>query len=75
MGAGSPSTGNFADEVTMLRAILREAGHDPEVFPMGKRVYTAIDHDCPRAGKRLADWFGAFYGRPRCGRGLGVGLA
>ena len=49
----------------MLRAPLREAGRDPEAFPIGKRVYIAIDPDRPRAGKRLAEWFGAFYGRPQ----------
>jgi hypothetical protein len=27
-------------------------------------VYVAIDRDRDRAGRRLAQWFGAFYGRP-----------
>jgi hypothetical protein len=27
-------------------------------------VYIAIDRDRERAGRRLADWFGAFYGKP-----------
>ena len=45
--------------------MLRAAGRDPEAFPIGKRVYIAIDPDRPRAGKRLAEWFGAFYGRPQ----------
>jgi hypothetical protein len=30
---------------------------------IGKRVYVAVDRDRERAGRRLADWFGAFYGR------------
>jgi probable F420-dependent oxidoreductase len=63
MGAGSLSTVRFAREVSLLRGMLREAGRDPDAFPIGKRVYLAIDPDRERAGRRLADWFGAFYGR------------
>jgi len=37
---------------------------DPASFPICKRVYLAIDRDRARAGKRLAEWFGAFYGKP-----------
>jgi probable F420-dependent oxidoreductase len=64
MGAGSASTAAFAEHVTCLRGILAEAGRDPSSFPIGKRVYIAVDRDRARAGKRLAEWFGAFYGRP-----------
>jgi probable F420-dependent oxidoreductase len=64
MGAGSVSTDDFAGEVTRLRALLAEAGRDPEGFPVGKRVYIAIDRDRARAERRLAEWFGAFYGTP-----------
>lgn len=64
MGAGSVSTRTFAEEVARLRALLREAGRDPERFPVGKRVYIAVDADRERAARRLAEWFGAFYGRP-----------
>ena len=63
MGAGSGSTARFADEVKTLRGILADAGRDPETFPIGKRVYLAIDADKARAGRRLAEWFHAFYGR------------
>ena len=60
----------------VLRGILTETGRDPASFPIGKRVYLAIDRDRARAGKRLAEWFGAFYGRPALAeRGLGVGDA
>jgi probable F420-dependent oxidoreductase len=64
MGAGSLSTAKFADEVKLLRQLLAEAGRDPAAFPIGKRVYIAVDRDRGRAAKRLAAWFGAFYGRP-----------
>jgi probable F420-dependent oxidoreductase len=64
MGAGSASTAAFAQEVETLRGLLGEAGRDPATFPVGKRVYIAVDPDRARAGKRLAEWFGGFYGRP-----------
>ena len=63
MGAGSISTTTFVEEVGVLRGLLAEAGRDPAAFPIGKRVYIAVDRDRARAGKRLAEWFGAFYGR------------
>ena len=64
IGAGSASTATFAEQMKVLRAILAERGRDASSFPIGKRVYLAIDRDRARAGKRLAEWFGAFYGRP-----------
>jgi probable F420-dependent oxidoreductase len=64
MGAGSVSTATFTEEVKLLRGYLAEAGRDPERFAVGKRVYIAIDRDRERAGRRLEEWFGAFYGRP-----------
>ncbi len=62
IGAGSASTAKFIDEVRTLRGLLADAGRDPATFGVGKRVYIAIDEDRARAGKRLAEWFGAFYG-------------
>jgi alkanesulfonate monooxygenase SsuD/methylene tetrahydromethanopterin reductase-like flavin-dependent oxidoreductase (luciferase family) len=32
---------------------------------VGKRVYVAVDRDRERAGRRLAEYFGSFYGRPQ----------
>jgi probable F420-dependent oxidoreductase len=65
MGAGSASTATFAHEVELLRGFLAEAGRDPATVDVGKRVYVALDRDRERAGRRLAEWFGAFYGRPQ----------
>jgi alkanesulfonate monooxygenase SsuD/methylene tetrahydromethanopterin reductase-like flavin-dependent oxidoreductase (luciferase family) len=65
MGAGSLSTAKFADEMKILRRLLQEARRDPAAFPVAKRVYIAVDRDKARAGKRLTEWFGAFYGRPQ----------
>jgi len=64
IGAGSISTATFLGEVKLLKSLLEEAGRDPARFPLGKRVYIAVDHDRARAGRRLAEWFGAFYGKP-----------
>src|SRR5256886_17680809 len=64
IGAGSVSTATFLGEVKLLKSLREEAGRDPARFPLGKRVYIAVDHDRARAGRRLAEWFGAFYGKP-----------
>ena len=65
MGAGSASTATFAGEVELLRGFLAEARRDPATIDVGKRVYVAVDRDRERAGRRLAEYFGAFYGRPQ----------
>lgn len=65
MGAGSASTVTFAREVTLLGEQLAAAGRDPATLDVGKRVYLTLDRDRDRAGRRLAEWFGAFYGRPQ----------
>jgi len=70
IGAGSASTATFAGEVATLRAILAERGR--ATFPIGKRVYVALDRDRSRAGKRLAEWFGAFYGQPALAEDVSV---
>jgi probable F420-dependent oxidoreductase len=64
MGAGSASTATFAREMETVRGFLVEAGRDPATLDVGKRVYVAVDRDRDRAGRRLTEWFGAFYGRP-----------
>ncbi len=63
MGAGSATTATFAKEVTLLRGFLADAGRDPASMEIGKRVYVAVDQDRERAGRRLAEYFEAFYGR------------
>ena len=72
IGAGSASTATFAEQMKVLRALLAERGGDASAFPIGKRVYLAIDRDRARAGKRLAEWFGAFYGRPALAEDVSV---
>ena len=65
VGAGSSSTATFVEEVKLLRTLLADAHRAPETFALGKRVYIAVDPDRARAGRRLAEWFQAFYGRPQ----------
>jgi probable F420-dependent oxidoreductase len=65
MGAGSAPTATFAQEVGLLRRLLAEVGRDPASIDVGKRVYIAVDGDRERAGRRLAEYFGGFYGRPQ----------
>lgn len=72
MGAGSLSTAKFAEEVKVLRGMLTKAGRDAAAFPIAKRVYIAVDRDKARAGKRLTEWFGGFYGRPQMAEEVSV---
>jgi probable F420-dependent oxidoreductase len=72
LGAGSASTTTFAREVALLRERLAESGRDPAAVDVGKRVYIAVDRDRARAGRRLAEWFGAFYGRAELAREVSV---
>ena len=72
IGAGAAPTATFAEEMVVLRGLLAEAGRASGSFPVGKRVYVAVDRDRARAGKRLAEWFGAFYGRPELAESVSV---
>jgi probable F420-dependent oxidoreductase len=63
MGAGSATTAAFAREMDVVRRLLAEARRDPATLEVGKRVYVAVDRDRDRAGRRLAEYFAAFYGR------------
>ena len=72
IGAGSASTATVAGQIGVLRTLLAEAGRAEASFPLGKRVYVALDRDRARAGKRLAEWFGAFYGRPELAEAVSV---
>ena len=63
MGAGSATTATFAKEVALLRKLFTEAGRDPDSIEIGKRVYVGVDRDRDRAGRRMAEYFGGFYGR------------
>ncbi len=72
IGAGSVSTAQFLDEVRTLGALLEEARRDPSTFKVGKRVYVAVGKDRSQTAKRLAEWFGAFYGKPELAEQVAV---
>jgi len=60
MGAGSTTTAAFAEQVTVVRAELAEAGR--QSFPIAKRVYIAVDDDVGRAQQRVAAGLERIYG-------------
>jgi probable F420-dependent oxidoreductase len=62
-GAGSTPTARFAEQVTVVRAALAEAGRPAESFPIAKRVYVAIDDHAERARERLNAALTELYGR------------
>lgn len=61
MGAGSSSTNAFKRAIAHIRTYMAEFGRDPSQFPLGKRVYVAIDDDRERAARRLEEWFDGYY--------------
>jgi alkanesulfonate monooxygenase SsuD/methylene tetrahydromethanopterin reductase-like flavin-dependent oxidoreductase (luciferase family) len=63
-GAGSSSTAEFKSHVRIIRQELEANGRDPAGFHLTKRVFLAVDSDRERAGRRLREWFGSYYGRP-----------
>jgi probable F420-dependent oxidoreductase len=62
-GAGSTPTARFAEQVTVVRAALAEAGRPAESFPIAKRVYIAIDDHAERARERINAALTELYGR------------
>jgi probable F420-dependent oxidoreductase len=62
-GAGSTPTARFAEQVTVVRAALAEAGRPAESFPIAKRVYVAIDDHAERARERINAALTEVYGR------------
>ena len=67
MGAGSSSTEQFKQHVSILHEHLETSGRDPDTFPISKRVYIALDDDEDRAKARLREWFGRHYGNAEMG--------
>lgn len=58
LGAGSSPSAAFPAMVSQLRQYLEAEGRDPSSFPVGKRVYVAID----RPAQEVGEWFRAVYG-------------
>jgi probable F420-dependent oxidoreductase len=64
LGAGSSPSAAFPDQVRLLTDALREAGRDSDAFPIGKRVYIAVEDTEPRALERLSPVLDGMYGAP-----------
>lgn len=62
LGAGSTSTARFADQVVTLRSELAAQGRDPASYPIGKRVYLAVDDDADRARAAVSAGLDRQYG-------------
>jgi probable F420-dependent oxidoreductase len=63
MGAGSQTTSQFAEQVSVVSKELSAQGREPDTFPVGKRVYIHIDDDAARARQQLEDALTRHYGR------------
>jgi probable F420-dependent oxidoreductase len=64
LGAGSASSAAFADQSRILADALRDEGRDPDAFPVGKRVYIAVEDTEARARERLTPRLDGFYDAP-----------
>jgi probable F420-dependent oxidoreductase len=72
IGAGSAPLAAFAHQVRLLDTALTKAGRERATFPIGKRVYIAVDEDEARAVRRLEEWFGRFYSDAALARRVAV---
>ena len=61
-GAGSQTTGRFAEQVRTLRDALAESGRSAAGFRIAKRVYLAVDDDAARARERIGAALNNLYG-------------
>jgi probable F420-dependent oxidoreductase len=62
-GAGAAPTARFAEQVTVVRAAVAEAGRPADSFPIAKRVYIAVDDHAERARERMNAALTELYGR------------
>ena len=62
-GAGAAPTARFAEQVTVVRAAVAEAGRPADSFPIAKRVYITIDDHADRARERMNAALTELYGR------------
>ncbi len=61
-GAGSQTTGRFAEQVRVLRDALAASGRPAAGFRIAKRVYLAVDDDAARARQRIGVALNKLYG-------------
>lgn len=63
IGAGSQTTAQFSDQVTVIGDELATRGRDPGSFRIAKRVYVHVDEDPARAHERIDGALAHHYGR------------
>lgn len=61
LGAGSSPSAAFPEQMRILTDALRSAGRDPAAFPIGKRVYIAVEDTEQRARQRLTPILDGMY--------------
>jgi len=64
LGAGSSPSAAFPEQRGSLVEALRAAGRDPDAFPIGKRVYIAVEDTEQRARDRLTPILDGMYDAP-----------
>jgi probable F420-dependent oxidoreductase len=64
MGSGGSSKAVFGRSVPILKAALKEAGRDPEKFPISKRVFMSVHERADVARAELDRWFTVVYRNP-----------
>ena len=62
--AGSAPSAAFPDQMRVLVDAPREAGREPDAFPIGKRVYIAVEDTEQRARERLTPILDEMYDAP-----------
>jgi probable F420-dependent oxidoreductase len=64
MGSGGSRIAEFAASVPILKEALQREGHDPNNYPISKRVFIAVDEKPEVARRELARWFDDVYFNP-----------
>jgi probable F420-dependent oxidoreductase len=64
MGSGGSSKAVFGRSVPILKAALKDAGRDPEAFPISKRVFMSVHDRADVARAELDRWFTVVYRNP-----------
>jgi probable F420-dependent oxidoreductase len=73
MGAGSQTTAQFTEQVSVVREELSAQGREPDTFRIGKRVYVHVDDDAARGSRQLEDALARHYGRGGWSENMVVG--
>lgn len=64
MGAGGSTTQEFGRSVPLLKQALEQAGRDPAVFPISKRIFIAVNDNPEKARSELHRWYKEVYHNP-----------